>query len=135
MHLPSSQQMQMQMIDSLSAVGAGVDHQAKTIVEMLQLSDFIRCEEEFAQKLSLSRGRMSERSEVLLGDDQDMHRCLWVDVREREHMVVLVEACDRDHTAGDLAEEAIGVCSHVRMLNLRGYFLKYLGSIPGIHGL
>jgi len=72
---------------------------------------------------------------VSLGDDQDMHRRLWIDVRKREHSFVLIDTRDRDHTVGDLAEEAVKSCSHVRMLNLRGYLLKYFGSIPGIHGL
>ncbi len=40
MHVPSSQQMQVKMIDGLSAVGAGVDDDAKTVVEMLLLCDF-----------------------------------------------------------------------------------------------
>ena len=64
-----------------------------------------------------------------------MHRGLWIDVGKREDMFGLVEVRDRDHIASDLAEEAVRSCSHVRMLNLRGYFLKYFGSIPGIHGL
>lgn len=64
-----------------------------------------------------------------------MHRRLWIDVGKREHVIVLIDTRDRNYTVGDLAEEAVGSCSHVRMLNLRGYFLKYLGSIPGAQGL
>ncbi len=56
-------------------------------------------------------------------------------VRECEYSFVFVDPRDRDHAAGDLAEEAVRVCSHERMLNLSGYFLKYFGSISGIHGL
>jgi hypothetical protein len=50
-------------------------------------------------------------------------------------VIVLIDTRDRNYTVGDLAEEAVGSCSHVRMLNLRGYFSKYLGSIPGAQGL
>jgi len=60
MHLPSSQQMQMKMIEGLSAVGAGVDNQSKTVVEMLQLCNFICCEKEFTEKFGFSRGCVSE---------------------------------------------------------------------------
>lgn len=64
-----------------------------------------------------------------------MHRRLWVNVGEGEYVLVLVETRDGDRAAGDLAEEAVGVSSHERMLNRNGYFLKYFGSIPGAHGL
>ena len=46
--------MQMQVVDGLSAVGTGVDHQAKTVVEVLLLRDFIGCLKEFAKKFGFS---------------------------------------------------------------------------------
>lgn len=122
------------MIHSLSAIRAGVDYDAKTVVEMLQLRDLIGGKEEFAEQFGVGGRGVSQRVEVSLGDDQDMHRRLWIDVRERERMIVFKQTCDGDCARGDLAEEAIRSGSHVRMLNLRGYFLKYFGSIPGIHG-
>ena len=135
MHLPSSQQMHVKMIDGLSAVGAGVDNESKTVVEVLQLCNFICREKEFTEKFRFRGGRVCEGSEVSLGDDQDMHRRLWIDVWKREHVIIFEQTCDGNYAGGDLAEEAVRSCSHVRMLNLRGYFLKYFGSIPGIHGL
>jgi hypothetical protein len=50
-------------------------------------------------------------------------------------VVVFKEARDGNCAGGDFAEEAVGVCSHVRMLNRGGYFLKYFGSYPEIQGL
>ncbi len=135
MHLPSSQQMQVKMIHGLSPIRTGVDHDAETIVEVLQLSDFISGEKEFAEQFGFSRRGMCERSEVSLGDDQDMHRRLWIDVRERQHVIVFKQTRDGNGARGNLAEETVRSGSHVRMLNLRDYFLKYFGSIPGIHGL
>ena len=126
--------MQMQVIDGLSAVGAGVDHDAKTVVEVLLLSDFVGRGEELTKDLFGGRG-VRERSEVSLGDDQQVYGRLWINVWEREHSFVLIYPCDRDHIGGDLAEEAVGNRSHEGIVILRGYFLKYLGSIPGIHGL
>lgn len=41
MHRPSSQQMEMKMIDGLPSVGTGIDHQSKTVVEMFKLRDFV----------------------------------------------------------------------------------------------
>jgi hypothetical protein len=127
--------MQVKMIDGLAAVGAGVEDETKTVVEMLLLRHFVGCGEELTEKLGVGGGGVCEGGEVLLGDDQDMHRGLWMDVGKREHVLILKEMRDRDRAGGNLAEKAIGVCSHVRMLNLRGYFLKYFGSIPGAHGL
>ena len=134
MHVTSSQQMQMQVIYGLSAVGAGVDDDAKTVVEVLLLSDLFGCVEKLAENFAGGRS-LRERRIMLFGDDQQVNRSLWINVWKCEDGIVFVHACDRDHIAGDLAEEAVGVSSHERMLNLRGYFLKYLGSIPGIHGL
>ena len=126
--------MQMQVIDGLSAVGAGVDDDAKTVVEMLLLSDLVGCGEELTEDLVRGRG-VRERSEVSLGDDQQVNGRLWINVREREHSFGFIDTCDGDHAVGDLAEEAVGVGSHEGILILRDYFLKYLGSIPGIQGL
>jgi hypothetical protein len=135
MHLPSSQQMQVKVIDGLSAVRAGVHHCAETVDEKLLVCNFVHCEQELSEQLGLGGGGLSKRSEVSLGDDQDMHRRLRMDVGKREHGFIFVETRDRDCAAGDLAKETVRSCSHVRMLNLRGYFLKYLGSIPGSQGL
>lgn len=123
------------MIDGLPAVGAGVDYEAETVVEVLPLSDIFRCEEKFAKQLGIARGGVCEGSEVSLGDDQDMHRRLWMDVGKSKHVIIFEQTCHGNCARGDLAEEAVRSCSHVRMLNRGGYFLKYFGSIPGIHGL
>jgi len=126
--------MQMQVIYGLATIRAGVDHYAETVVEVLQLSDFVGCGEELTKDLAGGRGA-GEGRVVLLGDDQQVHRRLWINVWKREDEFVFVDARDWDHIAGDLAEETVRVSSHERMLNLRRYFLKYFGSIPGIHGL
>ena len=45
---------------------------------------------------------------MLFGNDQDMHRRLWMDVGKREHVFILKEMRDRDRAGGNLAEEAVG---------------------------
>jgi hypothetical protein len=165
--------MQVEMIDCLTTIGSGVDDEAKTVVETLLLCNFVRCGEELTEKFGVARGGVCERCNVSLGDDQDMHRRLWIYIREREHVLILIEMRNRNRAGGNLAEEAVGGYSHVRMLehfpccwvfrevsaaafslgktpievdplsypyrqkalNLRGYFLKYFGSISGIQGL
>jgi hypothetical protein len=127
--------MQVEVIDCLSTIGSGVDDYAKTVLEMLLLCNFVGCGEQLAEQFGVSGRGVSEGGEVLFGNDQDMHRRLWMDVGKREHVLILIEMRDRDRAGGNLAEEAVRGFSHVRMLNLGGYFLKYFGSIPGIHGL
>ena len=78
---------------------------------------------------------MCEGAKVLLGNNQNMHGSLRTDVRKREHVIVLKEARDGNCVGGNLAEEAVRICSHVRMLNRGGYFLKYFGSYPVAQGL
>ena len=48
MHLPCSQDVQMQMIHGLSTIGAGVDDDAESVFEMLLLCNVVHCEQEFA---------------------------------------------------------------------------------------
>jgi len=48
------------MIDGLSAIGAGVDDHSKTVVEVLQLCNFICREKEFTEKFGISRRGVSE---------------------------------------------------------------------------
>ncbi len=52
-HLPSSQQMQVKMIDGLAAVGTGVDDEAETVVEMLLLCNFVGCGEELTEEFGV----------------------------------------------------------------------------------
>lgn len=126
--------MQMHVMHGLSTVRTSVDHDAKTVVEMLLLSDFIRRQEEFAEKFSVCGAGVSKRGHMSFGDDQQVDRRLWINVWKCEDILILVDARDRNYTLSDLAEEAIRVGSHERMLNPPAYFLKYFGSISGIHG-
>ncbi len=48
------------MIDGLSTVGAGVDNQSKTVVEVLQLCNFICCEKEFTEEFGFGGGRVCD---------------------------------------------------------------------------
>jgi hypothetical protein len=127
--------MQVEVIDCLSTIGSGVDYYAKAGIEMLLLCHFVGDGEQLAKKFGVAGRGVGERGEVLFGNDQDMHRRLWMDVGKREHVLILIEMRNGDRAGGNLAEEAVRGFSHVRILNLDGYFLKYFGSMPGTHGL
>ena len=50
----------------------------------------------------------------VLGDDQEVHRCLWIDVSEGQAAVVLIDDLSWDLLADDLVED--GGCALVRSL-------------------
>ena len=99
--------MQVKVVDGLAAVGAGVDDDAETVVEMLLLCNFRCSVEQLAEEFGFAGRGVREGAEVLFGDDQNMHGGLRIDVREGEHVVVLKEARDGDCAGGDFAEEAV----------------------------
>lgn len=121
-HLSSAEQMQMQVIDALPSVGASVDHQAKAAAagmhaEALLLCHYAGCAEKLTQQRRLSGGAVGERPEVLFGNQEDVHRRLWMNVGKGQHIAVLIETLHRDGATCDLAEEAIKVSSHGCILN------------------
>jgi len=105
--MPAAQQVNVEMVDSLAAVRAGVDDQAVAVGEVLGAGDFHGCGEEMAEHGGVLRRGMGVGGEVLLGDEQDMDRRLRIDVREGEDVVILIEALGGDGTGCDFAEEAI----------------------------
>jgi len=52
-------------------------------------------------------GQVVERSDMLLGDDDDVLRCSGVDVPECQARFVVVKYCCRDFSANDLTEDTI----------------------------
>ncbi len=53
--MPSSQQMQVKVIDGLSAIGTGVEDEAKSVVEVVELCDVVCSEEESAVDILFGR--------------------------------------------------------------------------------
>jgi len=96
----------MEVVDGLSAVGAGVEDDAVAVGEVLLAGDLGGGGEEVAEEGGVGWNSVGERGDVALGDDEDVDGGLGVDVGEGEGEVVLVEAGDGDGGGGDLAEEA-----------------------------
>jgi len=96
----------MEVVDGLSAVGAGVEDDAVAVGEVLKAGDFGGGGEEVAEEGCVGWGGVREGGDVAFGDDEDVGRGLGIDVGEGEGEVVLVEAGDGDGGGGDLAEEA-----------------------------
>jgi hypothetical protein len=106
-HVAAAEQMDVQVIDGLAAVGAGVDDETIATGQVLVLRNLHGGGEEMAEQGGVLRCGVCVRCEMLLGDQQDVRGRLRVKVWKGEHLVVLVEACDGESTGGDVAEEAV----------------------------
>jgi len=105
--MPSAKQMDVEVVDGLAAVGAGVNDQPVAISQVLLTRDFSCCRDQMPEHGCILRRCVGKRGDVLLRDEQDMYRCLRVDVREGEDMVVLIDALGGDGAGDDFAEETI----------------------------
>lgn len=88
-HLPSTKNMDMKMIDTLRSVFPVVDDCAEPDGTVLA-SKLPSRGQKVAQDWSIVWPGLTELSDLLLGDDEDMHRRLWVNVAEREAHIILV---------------------------------------------
>jgi hypothetical protein len=113
-HVACAEEVEVEVLDGLAAVGAGVDDDAVAVGEVLLAGDFGGGGEELAEERGVGGGGVGERGDVLFGDDEDVDGGLGVDVREGEDVVVLIEASDGDGAGGNLAEEAGGQYRHLR---------------------
>jgi len=105
--MPAAEQVDVQMVDGLAAVGAGVDDQPIAIAEILSSCDLAGGGNKLAEHGCVLRRGVIERGEMLFGDEQDVHRRLGVNVREGEDVVVLIEAFDGNGAGDDFAEQTI----------------------------
>src|SRR5438067_3788919 len=111
-HPPASEDVEMDVEDDLVGVAAGVDDGAPTrLVQALFAGDLRRQGEDRAHGASVAD--LVERGDVLLGDHQDVHRHLRLDVGKRDGTFVLAELLCRDLPCHDLAEDAL-VHGHLR---------------------
>jgi len=94
--------------DNLPAVGVAVDHQAIAGVGHSQLPGQPgRGGDQVAHDAGLPVAELVQRSDVLLGDKQDVGGRLRIDVVKGQAQVVLVDDLGRDLAVADLAEKAI----------------------------
>ena len=106
--MPSPEQMHMQVIDSLSAVRTGVNHQTIAIVEPLRSRDIAGGGQQPAKQRGILRQCMGMGTNMPLRNHKDVHRGLRMDVREGDRIGGLVQALNRDSAIHNLAEKTIG---------------------------
>jgi hypothetical protein len=103
----SAEQVNVQVIYGLAAVLPGVDDETIAVVQLLLSRNLASQVQQVAEHRSVLRQSMCVRRDVLLRNDQYMHRSLRVDIRERERVLVLTQALGGNGTGDDLAEEAV----------------------------
>ena len=99
--MPSAQQMQMQVVDRLAAIRAGVDDHAVASIQPCIACDCRSFREQMPQQRDMRFLRMRLRDDVFPGNNQQMCRRLRMKVREAETQVVLIHTLRRNSTGND----------------------------------
>lgn len=99
--------MQMQMMNSLPAVGTSIHNCSIAAAEMLFSGEFFCDRMQVAQQSYVGCIYFCKRRDVLFGDNQQMHRRLRVNVGEGVGEIVVIELRRRDGSGDDFAEDAV----------------------------
>ncbi len=97
--------MKVQVFHCLSSVLAYIDHGPETPVELLPGGQLGRDGEHMTEQRSVLARRMCERFEMPARDYEEMHRRLWVNIAESDHLLVSVEGFNREFARGDPAKK------------------------------
>ena len=96
----------MEMIDGLSAVGAGVDHQAIALGQTLVAGNLGGGPQQVAEQLAIRLIRFVHRGNVFARCHQHMDRRLGVEVGEGVARLVLVDRRGGNASVNDLTKDA-----------------------------
>lgn len=89
-HLSPAEQVNVKMINGLAAVAAGIDHGAIAAGQALRASYFGGGPLQVSEKLVVLFLGVSDRRDVLAGDDKHMNGSLWLDVGEGVALIILI---------------------------------------------
>src|SRR5918999_642300 len=116
-HLPAAQKMEVEVMDALSGVRPYVgDDSPAGSIDLVGPGQVSRGDEHVGQHVALLVAERPGRLDVLLRDDQDVHRSLRIDVPEGHHVIGGVHDIRLLITRGDPAEQAV---LHGPLLSLR----------------
>ena len=109
LHLTSTYNMNVQMVDSLAALLAIVDYDTKTLATLF-LADLASNVQHVAENvlLVLTCCGQLHQSIALLGDDQNMRRSLRVDITKSVAELIVVDLLGIPLTRQDLVEDRWG---------------------------
>ena len=78
----------MQMWHTFACIGTAVDDDAKTGLQLKFLCQLARCQQQFAEELSIPRRSVRQPWNDSLGHDQNVDRRLRIDVTKRKDIVI-----------------------------------------------
>lgn len=110
--------MNVQVLHGLSSIGAGVDDGAIAVVKALLCRDLRRSGEQLAEECGGFAAELTgveQTRDVFAGDDQNMHGRLRIDIRKRNHILILVDQFGRDGSVDDFAKQAAHMRSFYAM--------------------
>jgi hypothetical protein len=104
--------MQVQVLDNLAAFSAGVDNQLVAFLkDTLVLRYLLGSLYHAVEQRHFGIGKMIQRLNMFSRYNQDMYRCLRVQVGEGDYLIVLIEKFTRDFSRGNFTENAIHLIS------------------------
>ncbi len=107
LQISASEQMHVQVKDRLPGARAHVEHGSVAILDAALPSDLRSRELAVPDQLSVFGHGFFQPVNVLLGNDQHMGWSLWVDIVEREGMLVFVDFFGGDFPANDAAKQTV----------------------------
>ena len=107
MHLAAAEQMQMEVVDSLTAFRAGADDNAVALAEAMLARDGGGGGEQVSEKSHVARLRFGQGGQVLFRDYEDVLRRLWVDIVKGKDGVILEDFLRGNLAGDDFAEDAV----------------------------
>jgi hypothetical protein len=105
-HGAAAEEVYVEVVYGLAAVGAGVDDEAVAVGEVVLAGEVSGDVEEMAEGGFVVERGMGVAGDVVFGDDEEVGGGLGVDVCEGDGGVVFVEAGGGDFSGDDFAEEA-----------------------------
>jgi hypothetical protein len=106
-HWAATEQMDVNMVDGLAAIFAGVDHGAVTLRESFGASYFGGCPMKMADQRVVFLACLGNGRNVQARNNEDVYGRLRIDVGEGITLIVLIDGFGRNTSIDDPAEKAI----------------------------
>jgi hypothetical protein len=104
--MPPAQYVDVEMIDRLAAVRAGIDHHAVAVSEALVAGNLSGRKQQVSEQPRMLFAGVRQRGNMFAGHQEKVHRRLRVDVAEGDAALVLEDEPGRNGALDDLAEQA-----------------------------
>ena len=102
--MTSAEQMEVEVVDGLAAVFAGIDYDAVAAVQISAAGDLRSDGQQMAEERSMFGCGLRLRGDVLFGNNEQMSWGLRVNVGKTDTEVVLIGSVRWDFTFYDLAK-------------------------------